>query len=143
MRKATMSPRAGAIVALGAVLACLAGTSQASARIATVADTASAAPTATPIQHVIVIVGENHTFDNIYATYKAPAGPDHQGPAVRGHRQGQRRPGPERGLARQWTATDTTGGILRPTPIPVAPYSTLPPPNTTYVDPRCDGGLAP
>jgi phospholipase C len=24
----------------------------------------------TPIQHVIVIVGENHTFDNVYATYQ-------------------------------------------------------------------------
>ena len=25
--------------------------------------------TATPIKHVIVIIGENRTFDNIYATY--------------------------------------------------------------------------
>src|SRR5215470_1623951 len=26
--------------------------------------------TATPIKHVIVIIGENRTFDNIYATYE-------------------------------------------------------------------------
>jgi phospholipase C len=26
-------------------------------------------PTATPIEHVIVIIGENRTFDNIYGTY--------------------------------------------------------------------------
>jgi phospholipase C len=26
--------------------------------------------TATPIRHVIVLIGENHTFDNIYATYQ-------------------------------------------------------------------------
>src|SRR5262252_1698554 len=25
--------------------------------------------TATPIKHVIVIIGENRTFDNVYATY--------------------------------------------------------------------------
>jgi phospholipase C len=30
--------------------------------------------TATPIKHVIVLIGENRTFDNIYATYKARDG---------------------------------------------------------------------
>ncbi len=30
--------------------------------------------TATPIQHVIVVVGENHTFDNLFATYKPKPG---------------------------------------------------------------------
>jgi phospholipase C len=30
--------------------------------------------TATPIQHVIVIIGENRTFDHIFATYKPVAG---------------------------------------------------------------------
>src|SRR5215475_9092257 len=28
--------------------------------------------TATPIKHVIIIIGENRTFDHVYATYKAP-----------------------------------------------------------------------
>src|SRR5436190_1552052 len=28
--------------------------------------------TVTPIKHVIVIIGENHTFDNVFATYRAP-----------------------------------------------------------------------
>jgi phospholipase C len=31
-------------------------------------------PTVTPIKHVIVIIGENRTFDQVLATYKAPAG---------------------------------------------------------------------
>src|SRR4030088_1122304 len=31
-------------------------------------------PTATPIQHVIVIIGENRTFDHVFATYQPPAG---------------------------------------------------------------------
>lgn len=30
--------------------------------------------TATPIKHVIVIIGENHTFDNIFATYRPKHG---------------------------------------------------------------------
>src|SRR5882724_12649572 len=28
--------------------------------------------TATPIKHVIIIIGENRTFDHVYATYKPP-----------------------------------------------------------------------
>jgi phospholipase C len=28
------------------------------------------AATTTPIEHVIVVVGENHTFDNIFGTYR-------------------------------------------------------------------------
>src|ERR1700679_3924229 len=30
--------------------------------------------TTTPIQHVIVIIGENHSFDNIFATYQPKSG---------------------------------------------------------------------
>ena len=33
-----------------------------------------AATTTTPIEHVIIIVGENHTFDNLFGTYKPKAG---------------------------------------------------------------------
>jgi Phospholipase C len=31
--------------------------------------TAGRTSTATPIKHVIVIIGENRTFDNVYGTY--------------------------------------------------------------------------
>ena len=31
-------------------------------------------PTTTPIKHVVVIIGENHTFDNVFATYQPPSG---------------------------------------------------------------------
>jgi phospholipase C len=31
---------------------------------------ASAASPRTPIQHVIIIVGENHSFDNVFGTYR-------------------------------------------------------------------------
>ena len=30
--------------------------------------------TQTPIKHVIVLIGENHSFDNIYATYQPKSG---------------------------------------------------------------------
>ena len=30
--------------------------------------------TTTPIRHLIVVVGENHTFDNVYGTYRPPRG---------------------------------------------------------------------
>ena len=140
MRKATMSPRAGAIVALGAVLACLAGTNQASARIATVADTASAAPTATPIKHVIVLVGENHTFDNVYGTYKPPAGQTIENLLSEGIVKADGSPGPNVGQAEQWNATDTANDRYQTAPTLTKPYKALPQPNTTYIDPRCDDG---
>src|SRR5258708_1036487 len=31
-------------------------------------------PTASPIKHVIVIIGENRTFDHVFATYKPVRG---------------------------------------------------------------------
>ncbi len=30
--------------------------------------------TTTPIKHVIIVVGENHTFDNLFGTYQPQAG---------------------------------------------------------------------
>ena len=35
---------------------------------------AAAAAPATPIQHVIIVVGENHTFDNLFGTYQPKPG---------------------------------------------------------------------
>jgi len=28
--------------------------------------------TTTPIKHVVIVVGENHSFDNLFATYQPP-----------------------------------------------------------------------
>jgi phospholipase C len=52
-----------ALIGLGAML-----TSQAAAPLAF----GRAGTPVTPITHVIVLIGENHTFDNIYATYNGP-----------------------------------------------------------------------
>ena len=54
----------------GLALAALAATGPAAAATGA----GDSAPTTTPIKHVIVIIGENHTFDNIFATYRPPAG---------------------------------------------------------------------
>ncbi len=40
----------------------------------------------TPIEHVIVIVGENHTFDNVFGGYLPRPGQTNE-PAVAGHHQ--------------------------------------------------------
>jgi len=42
--------------------------------IAAVAQTPSVRPTATPIKHLIVVIGENRSFDNVFATYVPPPG---------------------------------------------------------------------
>ena len=35
-------------------------------------EAAAATGTRTPIKHLIVVVGENHSFDNVFATYTPP-----------------------------------------------------------------------
>src|ERR1019366_5380651 len=54
--------------ALASALALLTSTMPMSAQTAPAAVVRSS--TKTPIQHVIVIIGENRTFDHIFATYK-------------------------------------------------------------------------
>src|SRR6185437_4326594 len=60
------SPRlaaaAGALVLIAVALGSSGAAATSRAHVASDATT-------TPIKHVIVIVGENHTFDNVYATY--------------------------------------------------------------------------
>ena len=44
-------------------------------------------PTRTPIKHVIIIVGENRTFDHIFATYKPKDGRERKQSSFRGNYQ--------------------------------------------------------
>ena len=55
---------------------------------------ADEAPAATPIRHVIIIVGENHTFDNLFGTYRPRAGQQIDNLLEQGHRQRRRHAGP-------------------------------------------------
>jgi acid phosphatase len=93
--------------------------------------------TATPIKHVIVIIGENHTFDNVFATYRAPRH-EHVRDLLSEHIvTASGAPGSAVGRARQQTASDTSVYQVRPPK--TGAYSTLPQPNTTYVSSGCDG----
>jgi phospholipase C len=98
---------------------------------------ASATATASPIKHVIVIIGENHTFDNVYGTYQPPRGQRIMNLLSEGIVNANGDPGPNVGKATQNTATDTTEYQLDPTR--TGAYATLPQPDTTYVSQACDG----
>src|SRR5579884_1894613 len=81
--------------------------------------------TATPIEHAIIIIGENRTFDHVFATYK----PVHRGERVdnllsKGIVNADGTPGPNYAAALQYSATDTVSFELDPAK---TPYGTLPP----------------
>jgi phospholipase C len=85
-------------------------------------------PTATPIQHVIVIIGENRTFDHVFATYQPPAGQKVDNLLSKGIINADGTPGPNFKLAAQFKAWDVGGFDISPRHI--GPYKTLPPTNT-------------
>ena len=80
--------------------------------------------THTPIKHVIIIIGENRTFDNVYATYQPKAGETVWNLLSEEIIKADGSPGPNYAKARQWNATDT--GVFQLAP-PSTPYTTLPP----------------
>ena len=97
----------------------------------------AAPPTTTPIKHVVVIIGENHSFDNVFATYQPPNGQKIRNIRSEGIVTATGAPGPSFAKAAQLTASDTTTYSL--TPKITGRYKTLPRPNTTYVSQACDG----
>ena len=78
-----------------------AGTASAAAISAAIA----AARTTTPIKHVIVIIGENHSFDNVFATYQPPKGQHIQNLLSEGIITKNGGPGPKVAKAQQLTAS--------------------------------------
>src|SRR5215472_974747 len=93
--------------------------------------------TTTPIKHVVVIIGENHSFDNVFATYQPP---DHQkiwNLLSEGIITKNGTPGPHFASAKQFQSSVTKTYTV--TPKNTGAYKTLPQPNTTYVSKACDG----
>jgi phospholipase C len=78
------------------------------------------------IQHVIVIIGENRTFDHVFATYQ-PHGDDESVSNLlsKGIVNQDGTPGPNFSLASQSSASDTSAYQLNPSSN--TPYSVLPP----------------
>ena len=90
---------------------------------------ARAATARTPIEHVIVIVGENRTFDNLFGTYVPRRGQTVLNLLSQGIVKADGSPGPHFDLARQRTAevldhytpTPTITGSYKSLPQPFAP----------------------
>lgn len=116
----------------------------AAATAATAVTAVAAAPshhhrgaTTTPIKHVVVIIGENHSFDNIFATYRPPGHQHIQNLLSERIINSGGSPGPNYVKATQLTAKEH--GTYTLTPKLTGPYTTLPKQNTTYVSSACDG----
>jgi phospholipase C len=93
--------------------------------------------TVSPIKHVIVIIGENRTFDHVFATYKAPHGEHVDNLLSRGIINEDGTKGPNYGTAAQNSAMDTD--VYRISPGGKTPYtsSTLQTPGTSYAPQNC------
>src|SRR5579871_2241054 len=93
--------------------------------------------TATPIKHVIVIIGENRTFDHVFATYKPREGEHVSNLLSKGIIKEDGSPGPNFALASQSYANDSHSDGYRLSPPGNTTYSVLPPvlaggPSTPY-----------
>ncbi len=84
-------------------------------------------PTATPIKHVIVIIGENRTFDHVFATYKPRRGESISNLLSKGIVNEDGTPGFNFFQASQSSANDSNANGYRLSPSGNVPYSVLPP----------------
>jgi len=91
--------------------------------------------TATPIKHVIVIIGENRSFDHVYATYKPKKGETVSNLLSKGIVNEDGSPGPNYSLSAQYSAVDSTT-------VGAGTYAISPPEKTLYtnVPPVVAGG---
>jgi phospholipase C len=91
---------------------------------------AQAASTTTPIKHLVVVVGENVTFDTLYGTYQPPAGQSITNLLSQGIVNADGTPGPNYRRAQQSTAANETGRYTL-TPQRAGRYAKLPQPMLT------------
>ena len=70
--------------------------------------------TATPIKHLIVIYGENRSFDHLYATYVPKQGQTVFNLLSQGIVNKDGSPGPNFDKAKQWKASDTDKYSISP-----------------------------
>jgi len=83
-----------------------------------------------PIKHVIIIVGENRTFDHLFATYKPKGGQSVDNLLSKGIVREDGTPGPNYSLAVQYTAQDTAADGYQISPGDKTLFSILPAPLT-------------
>jgi phospholipase C len=90
---------------------------------------AEATPTASPIKHVIVIIGENRSFDHVFATYKPKNGETGLQSALlsKGIINEDGTAGPNYSLSAQYSAVDSTT-------VGAGTYAISPPEKTLYAN---------
>jgi phospholipase C len=81
--------------------------------------------TKTPVKHVIVIYGENRSFDHLFGTYRSPSGDHVQNILSEGIVNEDGTPGPNFAAAKQFQASATTTFSVSPTK--TTAYTTMPP----------------
>ncbi len=95
--------------------------------------------TDSPIKHVIVIIGENRTFDHLFATYKPRDGEHVDNLLSKGIINSDGSPGPNYARAAQFSTTVNNFYSINPTP--KIPYNTttnkLQAPGTSYAPLTC------
>ena len=84
--------------------------------------------TASPIQHVIIIIGENRTFDHIFATYQPKKGQTVDNLLSKGIVNADGTPGRNYSQAAQFAANVTGSPVYNPSPSNKTLYPTLPAP---------------
>jgi phospholipase C len=80
-----------------------------------------------PIKHVIVIIGENRTFDHVFATYQPKRGQSISNLLSKGIVNADGTPGPNFSLASQSSASDSSTDGFQLSPSSNVTYSVLPP----------------
>jgi acid phosphatase len=90
--------------------------------------TCSDPATNTPIKHVIVLIGENRTFDHVFGTYVPQAGQSVSNLLSKGIVNADGTPGPNFRLAAQSTAQPESAFYIAAAS--KTPYDVLPPPTT-------------
>jgi phospholipase C len=126
LRKFVRGLRASCVT-LSALQLTLGGASAAPLQ-ATGGDRASQIATSGPIKHVIVIIGENRTFDHVFATYKPKKGETVDNLLSKKIIKEDGTPGPNYSLAVQYSALDENGDNYQVSPMYKSLYTTLPPP---------------
>ena len=84
--------------------------------------------TASPIKHVIVVIGENQSFDHLYGTHVPPSGDSISNLLVKGIVRPDGSPGPHFAKAQQFTTSGQTGYFISVATKNKTRYTTLPAP---------------
>jgi phospholipase C len=93
--------------------------------------------TATPIKHIIVIVGENRSFDHLFATYKPKDGESVDNLLAKHIINEDGSPGPKYSLAHQFSADAADSPTFQLAPKNKTLFDKLPAPLTTYQSDVC------